>query len=95
MNPKTVKSALIGVIKDIQQVRGRDSPQITGSVCPVKDLPGFDSYICMAAMEMLSNSLGFNIPLDRNIFATADKKRLLTIDDASAVVFEAWSQGEH
>lgn len=94
MNLETVKSALIGVVKDIQRLCGRDESKISGGVYPVKDLPGFDSHRCVEAMSMLSDSLGVEIPLDRNIFATKDKRRLLTIDEASAVVYEGLSKGE-
>ena len=94
MNLETVKSALIGVVKDIQRLRGRDESKVSGGVCPVKDLPRFDSHTCIEAMSMLSSSLGVEIPLDRNIFATKDKRRLLTIDEASAVVCEGLSKGE-
>jgi hypothetical protein len=94
MNLETVKSALIGVVKDIQRFGGHDESKVSGGVYPVKDLPSFDSQICIEAMSMLSSSLGVDIPLDRNIFATKDKKQLLTIDEASAVVYEGLRKGE-
>jgi acyl carrier protein len=94
MDAATVKSALIGVVKDIQISSGYDGSGVSGNVCPLKDLPGFDSMICVEAMSMLSSVLGIAIADDANIFVSENGKQLLTIDEAAAVVHEGLSGGE-
>lgn len=89
-----MKSALIDVVKDIQRFSGQDESKVSGVTCPVKELSNFDSQICIEAMSMLSTALDIEIPVDRNIFATEDKRRLLTLDEASAVVYEGLTKGE-
>jgi hypothetical protein len=94
MDAATVKSALIEVVKDIQISSGYDGSGVSGGVCPLKDLPGFDSMICTEATSMLSSALGLTIADDANIFVSENGKRLLTIDEAAAVVCERLSRGE-
>lgn len=94
MNSATVQSALIEVVKDIQICSGYDGTKVSGGICPLKDLPGFDSMICAEAMSMLSSALGIAIADDANIFVSENGKRLLTIDEAAAVVCERLSRGE-
>ena len=93
MNSATVRSALVEVVKDIQVSSGYDSSVVSGGVCPLKDLQGFDSMICAEAMSMLSSALGVEIPDDINIFVAADGKTLLTIDQAVDVVCEKLNKG--
>ncbi len=88
MDSATVKSALMEVVKDIQISSGYDGAGISGEVCPLKDLPGFDSIIGTEAMSMLSSALGIEIAEDVNIFVAENGRRLLTIDEAAAVVCE-------
>ena len=94
MDLAKVKSALIEVVKDIQISSGYDGTGISGSVCPLKDLPGFDSMICAEAMSMLSDQLGIAIADNMNIFVTENGKQPLTIDEAAAVVCERLTRGE-
>lgn len=94
MNAATVKSALIEVVKDIQISSGYDGSGVSGDICPLKDLPGFDSMICTEATSMLSSTLGLVIADGANIFVSENGKRLLTIDEAAAVVCERLSRGE-
>jgi acyl carrier protein len=94
MDAAEVKSALIEVVKDIQISSGYDGSGVLGGVCPLKDLPGFDSMICVEAMSMLSSALGVAISDDANIFVSENGKRLLTIDEAAAVVCKGLSRGE-
>lgn len=94
MNAATVKSALIEVVKDIQISSGYDGSGVSGDICPLKDLPGFDSMICTEATSMLSSTLGLVIADNANIFVSENGKRLLTIDEAAAVVCERLSRGE-
>lgn len=94
MNLQTITSTLIGVVKDIQQCSGDVTSMVSGSTCPLKDLPSFDSIICVETITVLSISLGIEIADNINIFVAEDGKRLLTIDEASALVYEGLNKGE-
>jgi hypothetical protein len=86
MDAAIVKSALMEVLKDIQISSGYDGSGISGDVCPLNDLPGFDSMICVEAMSMLSVTLGIEIADNINIFLAEEGGKLLTIDQAADVV---------
>ncbi|MGI0484293.1 hypothetical protein ACN4EK_02585 [Pantanalinema rosaneae CENA516] len=93
MNPATVRSALVEVVRDIQTSSGYDGSVVSGGACPLKDLQGFDSMICAEAMSMLSSALNIEIADDMNIFVAEDGKTLLTIDKAADVVCERLNKG--
>lgn len=88
MDSATVKSALMEVVKDIQISSGYDGARISGEVRPLKDLPGFDTIIAPEAISMLSSTLGIEIATGVNIFIAENGRRLLTINEAAAVVCE-------
>lgn len=93
MNSATVKSVLVEVIKDIQLSSGYDDSSVSGDTCPLKDLAGFDSMICIEAMSMLSSALNIEIADDINIFVADDGQTLLTINQSADVVFESLNKG--
>lgn len=92
MNLLSVKSALVGVVKDIQSASEFNSSQVSGSTCPLKDLQSFDSLVCTEAITMLSMTLDIEIPDNVNIFV-ADNDRKLTIDEIAVVVCDRFSTG--
>lgn len=94
MNPKDVKVKLIEVLQEIQSDSGYEETPISGIACPMSDLKGFDSLLCIEAIVMLSDKLGMEIPNDNNIFLSKDGQRWLTIDESVSVVCEILKTGE-
>lgn len=94
MNPEDVKVKLIEVLQEIQSDSGYEATPITGKTCPMTELKGFDSLLCIEATMMLADKLGVEIPNDRNIFLSKDGEQWLTIDESVAVVCEIVNTGE-
>jgi hypothetical protein len=94
MELQTIVSALMGVVQEIQRAVGDGESDVSGSTCPVADIPSFDSIICVQAISMLAETLGVEIADNVNIFVSDDGKQFLTIDQASAVVYEGLTKGE-
>lgn len=69
MDPTTVRNRLIAVLEKVQTDSGQPSTPITGSTCPLTDLPGFDSKILPVAVVLLGEAIGTAIPTTKNIFA--------------------------
>ncbi|MFB8788909.1 MAG: hypothetical protein U7123_08685 [Potamolinea sp.] len=86
MNPEDVKVKLIEVFQEIQSDSGYEATPITGKTCPMTDLEGFDSLLCIEAIGMLADKLGVEIPNGNNIFLSKDGKQWLTIDESVDVV---------
>jgi acyl carrier protein len=94
MELQTIVSALMDVVQTIQRAVGDDKSDVSGSTCPVTDIPSFDSIICVQAIYMLTETLSVEIADNVNIFVSGDGKQFLTIDQASAVVYEGLTKGE-
>lgn len=94
MSPEDVEVKLIEVFQEIQSDSGYQVTQITGTTCPMTDLEGFDSLLCIEAIGMLADRLDVEIPNNNNIFLSKDGKRWLTIEESVAVVCEIVNRGE-
>src|SRR5919202_3197328 len=88
MSPEDVKAKLIEVLQEIQSDSGYAEAPISGTTCPIRDLQGFDSLLCIEAIGMLADKLDVEIPNGNNFFLSKDGKRWLTIDESVAVVCE-------
>ena len=80
METKHVEKALVGVIKEIQANSGLDCAELNGGTVPAEQVPKFDSKVWIAAMTMISGSLGATIPHDANIFYDKKTKTALNIN---------------
>lgn len=94
MSPENVKVKFIEVLQEIQSDSGYKETSISGITCPITDLKGFDSLLCIEAIGMLADKLDVEIPNSNNIFLSKDGKRWLTIDESVAVVCEIVNRGE-
>ena len=61
MSPAQIKQIVIEVLTQIQELSGRDVPEITDQTQPIGDLPGFDSLSAEEATIALSDRLGHQI----------------------------------
>lgn len=94
MSPEDVKVKLIEVLQEIQRDSGYKETSISEITCPITDLEGFDSLLCIEAIGMLADKLDVEIPNSNNIFLSKDGKRWLTIEESVAVVCEIVNRGE-
>lgn len=63
------QAAVIKAIHHVQvTLSGRPCPRITAKTVPVRDLPGFDEFNAMEAIQEVENYLTIYIPLRLNIF---------------------------
>ena len=73
------RTALIGVLKDIQARSGLGCPPLDGSVVPPYALEKFDSTVWPAAATLVARKLGVKIPSDVHIFGGEKGGPLLSI----------------
>jgi hypothetical protein len=88
MEPEIVKSALISVLRRVQERTGLACPPLSGSSVPVKALEKFNSKVWPAATTWLARELGIEIPKNVHIFGAKRGQPPLTIDQAVALVCE-------
>lgn len=80
------KTALIEVLKDIQDRSGLSCPDLSGTDVPPKVLEKFDSTVWPAATTLVARKLGVTIPNDVHIFGGEKGSPLLSIDQASQLI---------
>jgi acyl carrier protein len=56
-----IKKKLVEAIAEIQEISGRQVPQVQDEACPIGDIEGFDSVNCVELACELSSSLGFEV----------------------------------
>jgi hypothetical protein len=80
------RSAVMTVLKTIQDRSGLPCPELDGTVIPPKILEKFDSTVWPAATTMIARALGVLIPHDIHIFGGEKGKPLLTIEQTANVI---------
>jgi hypothetical protein len=86
MDANAVKSALVVVLKRVQDRRGLVCPPLKGETVPVKELEKFTSKIWPAATTWLARELNIIIPKNVHIFGVKRGAPPLTIDQAVELV---------
>jgi hypothetical protein len=57
-----IYNTVVQAIGRIQSSSGRKLPKVTGTTCPLMDIPGFDSLNAVEASCVLSSELGREVP---------------------------------
>lgn len=89
MTLEKIQTAIVEVLKEVQQLSGRDYRELPLSARPVLDLDGFDSLCSFEATVMVEEKLGciglLKIP---SIFISEEngQKRALTLLETAKVV---------
>lgn len=86
-----IKSTVINVLIDIQSSNDLEVPRMGDDVCPLRDLPGFDSLNAVETTVMLSEI--FDYEFDQNLILTPPGEKLLTISDISNRIVEILEKG--
>jgi len=86
VEPSAIKTSLIEVIQEIQQLSGLSCPRLDGATRPAIVVPEFRSPIWAVAATLLSERIKAEIPDDTNLFFDPDTKQPLSIDESVAIV---------
>ncbi len=68
MTREQAETAVIGVIAEIQEMSGRECPDLGGKTKPIGDVPGFDSLNALEATVAVEARLKMDVPNEANIF---------------------------
>jgi hypothetical protein len=85
MNPNDVRDHLTTILNQAQATVEAPRVQITGTTCPLNDVPGLDTKTLPAVTTMLAEATGLAIPNDKNIFVSPSGEPL-TVDQIVAKV---------
>lgn len=88
MNKSDVVRVVCEILAELQKISGREATQITGTTCPIGDLPDFDSLNGVEASVAIENRLGIQLA-EVNIFVDQDGSRALTVLEIASNVCAA------
>lgn len=81
MNKEEIEQMLISIVRELQELSGREMAEISVETRPAEDIPGFDSLNCVEATidaaSRLDKEVNFN-----NVFF--DDNKSLSIEEAAA-----------
>lgn len=61
MNREEVQRAVIGVLTELQELRGKEAADVYDATCPMNDLEGFDSVSAVEATTRLEEELDLEL----------------------------------
>ena len=80
-----LQKAVATVLREVQELSGREVCVVDGSTKPIGDLDGFDSLCGVEAGGMLGAKLGVDLS-GKNPFVTNDGTRARTVDEVAAAI---------
>ncbi|HEY7326601.1 MAG TPA: hypothetical protein VH592_03105 [Gemmataceae bacterium] len=94
MDTAQVTAALVDILKECQRMFGHDdADSVTPKTRPHGGLKGFQSDVTPTIVRRLAKKLGHPLPEDVdpvNIFASEDKTRKLTVEEAAKRFLERY-----
>lgn len=85
MTPDEVRSVVLDVLHDVQQISGREWSGLDGDAKPIGSLHGFDSLSGVEATVMVEQKLGCRLDLE-SVFVSDNGKRALTLNQISELL---------
>jgi len=82
MTRDEVRSVIIEVLREVQQISGREWSDLALDATPIGCLDGFDSLSAVEATVMVEERLGCTIDID-SVFVSDNGKRALTLQEIS------------
>jgi acyl carrier protein len=82
MTRDEVQSVIVEVLREVQQISGREWKDIDRDATPIGCLDGFDSLSAVEATVMVEQKLGCKIEID-SVFVSDNGKRALTLREIS------------
>ena len=92
MTEDEIRGVVLGVLKEIQSVSGREWSGLELDVKPIGTLDGFDSLSAVEATVMVEEKLGCLLTLE-SIFISEDGKRALTLKEIAGQLCEMLAGG--
>lgn len=81
MNKAEIEQMLISVVRELQELSGREMAEISVGTRPAEDIPGFDSLNCVEATIDVAGRLGKDVGFNNVFF---DDNKSLSIQEAAA-----------
>lgn len=82
MTRDEVQSVIVEVLREVQQISGREWKDIDLDATPIGCLDGFDSLSAVEATVMVEEKLDCKIEID-SVFVSDNGKRALTLQEIS------------
>lgn len=80
MNKEEIEQMLISIVRELQELSGREMTEISVRTRPIEDMPGFDSLNCVEATIDAAGRLGKEVNFN-NVFFYDNKS--LSIQEAA------------
>lgn len=91
MTTARILQTIIDVLSEIQTISGREVIAMSGSTCPIGQLPGFDSLNGIEVTLELSSRLGYDFEVD-NLLVDDVGHRALSIGEVADRIQELLNQ---
>lgn len=82
MTESDARALIVSVLKEVQEISGREWQPIDPKERPIGVLDGFDSLSAVEVTVMIEERLGCKLPL-KTLFVSDDGKRALTLGEVS------------
>lgn len=87
-----IKSQLVSVLTELQELNGQPVPEVADDTCPIGDLPGFDSLVAAEALIMLSDL--FDVEFEPNVMITNSEGTPATVREIIKNLIVAMEEGK-
>lgn len=84
MNKEEIEQMLISVVRELQELSGREMVNISVDTRPTEDIPGFDSLNCVEATIDATGRIGKEVKFNNVFF---DDNKSLSIKEAATRLF--------
>jgi hypothetical protein len=83
---ENIHTVIVKVLKEVQELSGRDWSDLSPASKPLFSLGGFDSLCSIEATAILEERLGFRLEKAPSIFFSEDGKEALTLLETSRLI---------
>lgn len=87
-----VRRVVIEVLTELQELRGKEVPEVDDKTCPLEDLEGFDSVSAVEATTRLEEELGME--LDAKLFWEKGGGKPLGVEEIVNRICKVVDEGE-
>ena len=83
MTPEAIQRVVLAVLKDVQELSGREWEPLAVTAKPIGVLAGFDSLCSIETTVLLELKLGCPLLGSSSLFISEDGNRALTVQEVS------------
>lgn len=92
MTKAHIKTVLVEVLREVQEISGRACPTLGDTSRPIGDLEGFDSLAGVETTVLLEERLGRDLGVE-SLFVSATGTRALKLTEIVDVIAERCGEG--